>query len=47
MLEPDHLWVLSAGFIYLGRFLHGKWRAMRVIEPEMVGAVEVASDARA
>jgi MATE family multidrug resistance protein len=33
------MWVLSAGFIYLGRFLQGKWRAMRVIEPELVGAV--------
>ena len=30
------VWVLSAGFIYLGRFLQGKWRSMRVIEPEMV-----------
>ena len=25
------LWVCSAGLIYLGRFLHGKWRTMRVI----------------
>jgi multidrug resistance protein, MATE family len=31
------LWVLSAGFIYLARFLQGKWRTMRVIEPEIVG----------
>jgi MATE family multidrug resistance protein len=39
------IWVLSAGFIYLGRFLHGKWRAMKVIEPEFVGAeVKVADD---
>jgi MATE family multidrug resistance protein len=30
-------WVLSAGFIYLARFLQGKWRTMRVIEPELVG----------
>jgi MATE family multidrug resistance protein len=30
------LWVLSAGFIYLARFLQGKWRTMRVIEPEAV-----------
>jgi MATE family multidrug resistance protein len=29
------LWVLSAGFIYLARFLQGKWRTMRVIEPEI------------
>ncbi len=28
------LWVCSAGLIYLGRFLQGKWRTMRVIEPE-------------
>ncbi len=32
------LWVLSAGFIYLARFLQGKWRSMRVIEPEAVPA---------
>jgi MATE family multidrug resistance protein len=31
-------WVLSAGFIYLARFLSGKWRTMRVIEPELVSA---------
>jgi len=30
------LWVCSAGFIYLARFLQGKWRTMRVIEPEAV-----------
>ncbi len=30
------LWVCSAGLIYLARFLHGKWRTMRVIEPEVV-----------
>jgi MATE family multidrug resistance protein len=30
-------WVLSAGFIYLGRFLQGKWRTLRVIEPELQG----------
>jgi len=30
------LWVCSAGLIYLGRFLQGKWRTMRVIEPEAV-----------
>jgi MATE family multidrug resistance protein len=28
------LWVCSAGLIYLARFLQGKWRSMRVIEPE-------------
>jgi MATE family multidrug resistance protein len=31
------LWVCSAGLIYLARFLHGKWRTMRVIEAEAVG----------
>ncbi len=29
------LWVCSAALIYLARFLQGKWRAMRVIEPEV------------
>ncbi len=29
------LWVCSAGLIYLARFLQGKWRTMRVIEPEV------------
>lgn len=38
------LWVLSAGFIYLARFLQGKWRAMRVIEPELVGAAAETRD---
>jgi multidrug resistance protein, MATE family len=28
------LWVCSAGTIYFARFLNGKWRTMRVIEPE-------------
>ena len=27
-------WVCSLGLIYLGRFLQGRWRQMRVIEPE-------------
>jgi len=30
------LWVCSAGFIYLARFLQGRWRSMRVIEPELL-----------
>jgi multidrug resistance protein, MATE family len=30
------LWVCSIGVIYLLRFLHGRWRHMRVIEPELV-----------
>ena len=29
------LWVCSAGLIYFARFLQGKWRTMRVIEPEV------------
>lgn len=28
------LWVCSAGLIYMARFLQGRWRHMRVIEPE-------------
>jgi multidrug resistance protein, MATE family len=37
-------WVLSAGVIYLSRFLQGKWRAMRVIEPEPLAAVTGSAD---
>jgi MATE family multidrug resistance protein len=29
-------WVCSAALIYLARFQQGKWRSMRVIEPEVV-----------
>lgn len=28
-------WILTLGFVYCGRFLQGKWRSMRVIEPEL------------
>jgi len=35
-------WIFSMAFIYLLRFLQGKWRTMRVIEPEFV-AKEVTS----
>ncbi len=28
------LWVCSAGFIYFGRFLQGRWKSMSVIEPQ-------------
>ncbi len=31
------LWVSALGLIYLGRFLQGRWRLMRVIEPELLG----------
>jgi MATE family multidrug resistance protein len=30
------IWVCSLGIIYLSRFLHGRWRSMRVIEPELL-----------
>ncbi len=30
------LWVCALGLIYLGRFLQGRWRLMRVIEPELL-----------
>ncbi len=30
------LWVSSVGVLYLARFLQGKWRHMRVIEPELI-----------
>jgi MATE family multidrug resistance protein len=33
------VWVCSAGMIYLARFLHGKWRTMRVIEPEVASEI--------
>ncbi|MBN1395693.1 MAG: MATE family efflux transporter [Pirellulales bacterium] len=29
-------WVSSVGLLYMARFLHGKWRHMRVIEPELL-----------
>ena len=35
------LWVCSAGLIYFGRFLQGKWRTMRVIEPAAVAELAV------
>lgn len=30
------LWVSSVGLLYCARFLHGQWRNMRVIEPELL-----------
>ena len=38
------LWVCSAGLIYCARFLQGKWRTMRVIEPEVVGDVTMLTE---
>ena len=38
------LWVCSAGFIYLARFLQGKWRTMRVIEPEAARPLPLAEE---
>lgn len=42
------LWVWCLGVTYILRFLHGKWREMRVIEPEMEenGAGPGPGDAR-
>jgi MATE family multidrug resistance protein len=30
------VWVSAMGLIYAARFLHGRWRQMRVIEPELL-----------
>jgi multidrug resistance protein, MATE family len=30
------LWVSALGLIYLTRFLQGRWRTMRVVEPEIL-----------
>lgn len=37
-------WIFALGLVYLARFLGGKWREMRVIEPELT-AEEVAPPA--
>jgi MATE family multidrug resistance protein len=37
------LWIWIAAATYAVRFWHGKWRAMRVIEPESVGASKALS----
>ncbi len=31
------VWICLLGLIYFGRFLQGRWRQMRVIEPELLG----------
>ena len=30
------VWICALGLIYCGRFLQGRWRQMRVIEPELL-----------
>jgi multidrug resistance protein, MATE family len=35
-------WVVALGLVYLARFLQGRWRTMRVIEPDL--AVEEATE---
>ena len=30
------LWICTSGVIYLARYLQGRWRHMRVIEPELI-----------
>jgi MATE family multidrug resistance protein len=30
-------WVTVLGFIYMARFMQGKWRSMRVIEDPLIG----------
>jgi MATE family multidrug resistance protein len=39
------LWICGLGCIYLLRYLQGRWRTMRVIEPEVVDEDEVESHA--
>ncbi|MFZ1935160.1 MAG: MATE family efflux transporter [Thermoguttaceae bacterium] len=31
------LWICISGLIYLARYVQGRWRHMRVIEPELIG----------
>ena len=40
-------WVLSLGMVYLLRFLQGKWKAMRVIEPIVIEPAERAGEVAA
>lgn len=35
-------WICTLGLIYLARFLQGRWRDMRVIEPDLLGDVETS-----
>ena len=39
-------WVCSLGLIYLARFLQGRWRQMRVIEPEAAASARCAHEPR-
>jgi len=34
------LWIVAAALIYMARFLQGRWRTMRVIEPGLLGEDE-------
>ena len=37
-------WACTLGVVYFARFLQGKWRTMRVIEPELVLEEELSTD---
>lgn len=37
------LWVCALGLIYFARFLQGRWRSMRVIEPDLLGPLDAPS----
>jgi MATE family multidrug resistance protein len=37
------VWICTLGLVYLSRFLHGKWRDMRVIEPDLIAEQEEAA----
>ena len=36
-------WIFTLGLVYSARFLQGRWREMRVIEPELEEAKETAA----
>ena len=38
------VWILALGIVYFLRFLGGKWKTMRVIEPELAETVNVGWD---
>jgi MATE family multidrug resistance protein len=37
-------WIFALGMVYLGRFIQGRWKTMRVIEPEIVLEAELQPD---